>query len=174
MRAGALLVCALLAMLSLVELPAETARMPLDEVERGMRGVGVTVFQGVDREEFDVVVLGVLRNVMGPQRNLIVARLEGDPLADTGVIQGRSRASVQGAASADELFDRIGELTQRFSDSGAVACGVGTGGPMTAGGVTVSPLTIQVWREFPLLERLSSQTGLPTYIDNDAKALALA
>ena len=59
-----------------------------------MTGVGVTVFHGADREEFEVEVLGVLTNVMGPQRNVIVARLTGGPLATTGVIQGMSGSPV--------------------------------------------------------------------------------
>ncbi len=37
---------------------------------------------------------GVIENVMGPQRNLILARLEGGPLADTGVIAGMSGSPV--------------------------------------------------------------------------------
>lgn len=52
-------------------------------------------------------------------------------------------------------------------------CGVGTGGPMTAGGVTVSPLNIPAWRGFALRDRLRDLTALPTFVDNDAKALAL-
>ena len=89
------LVCAFaLVTLTLIGLPAATQRLPLDEIERGMRGVGITVFEGSTREEFEVHVLGVLTNVMGPRRNLIVARLEGGPLADTGVIQGMSGSPV--------------------------------------------------------------------------------
>lgn len=34
-------------------------------------------------------------------------------------------------------------------------------------------MNIPAWRSFPLLDRLSVVTGLPTFIDNDAKALAL-
>ena len=75
-------------------LPAVTARMPVDEVRAGMTGVGVTVFQGTTREEFAVEILGVLRNVMGPRRDIIVARLSGGPLAHTGVIQGMSGSPV--------------------------------------------------------------------------------
>jgi glucokinase len=52
-------------------------------------------------------------------------------------------------------------------------CGVGCGGPMTAGGTLVSPLNIPAWRDFPLAARLSERTGLPARVDNDAKALAL-
>lgn len=54
-----------------------------------------------------------------------------------------------------------------------VACGVGIGGPMTGGGSLVSPLNIPAWRDFPLGERLAADTGLRTWVDNDAKALAL-
>jgi hypothetical protein len=75
-------------------LPASTPQMALDEVRPGMTGVGRTVFDGDRREEFTVRILGVLRNVVGPQRHLILARLEGGPLADTGVMQGMSGSPV--------------------------------------------------------------------------------
>lgn len=60
------------------------------------------------------------------------------------------------------------------TDEVPLVCGVGTGGPMTRGGVAVSPVNIPAWRSFPLLDRLSAATQLPTFVDNDAKALALA
>lgn len=94
MRPVPLLCGAFLAALIVVSLPAATARMALDEVRAGMTGIGITVFEGETREEFSVHVLGVLANVMGPRRNLIVARLEGGPLADSGVIQGMSGSPV--------------------------------------------------------------------------------
>ena len=52
------------------------------------------------------------------------------------------------------------------------AAGVGCGGPMTAGGGAVSPLHIQVWRDFPLRRRVEEAFGVPAFVDNDAKALA--
>ncbi len=54
-----------------------------------------------------------------------------------------------------------------------VVCGAGCGGPMNPGGGEVSPLNIAGWRSFPLRGRLAELTGLPTFVDNDAKALAL-
>jgi len=54
-----------------------------------------------------------------------------------------------------------------------VVCGVGCGGPMSTGGEAVSPLNIGAWRGFPLRARLGASTGLTTFVDNDAKALAL-
>jgi len=59
-----------------------------------MVGIGRTVFEGDRLDEFTVHILGVLRNVIGPRRNLILARLEGGPLAQTGVIAGMSGSPV--------------------------------------------------------------------------------
>jgi glucokinase len=55
----------------------------------------------------------------------------------------------------------------------AIACGAGCGGPMDRGGEHVSPLNIPAWRDFPLRAALAELTGLVTFVDNDAKALAL-
>jgi SpoIVB peptidase S55 len=68
--------------------------MPVSEVKAGMRGKGITVFQGQERTEFDVEILGVLENVVGPRRNLVLARLSGHRLAETGVMQGMSGSPV--------------------------------------------------------------------------------
>jgi hypothetical protein len=68
--------------------------MPVSEIRTGMTGVGKTVFEGSELQEFKVHILGVLRNVQGPNRNLILARLEGGPLAQTGVAQGMSGSPV--------------------------------------------------------------------------------
>src|SRR5438128_6843381 len=70
------------------------AQMSVGEVRPGMVGVGRTVFDGTHVEEFKAHILGVIENVMGPQRNLILARLEGGPLAETGVIAGMSGSPV--------------------------------------------------------------------------------
>ena len=68
--------------------------MPLEEVRPGMVGVGRTVFQGTELQEFKVHILGVLKNVQGPRRDLILARLEGAALAESGVAQGMSGSPV--------------------------------------------------------------------------------
>ena len=68
--------------------------MPVSEIRPGMTGVGRTVFAGTERSEFKAHILGVLRNVMAPKRDLILARLEGGPLAETGVLEGMSGSPV--------------------------------------------------------------------------------
>ena len=67
--------------------------LPFDEVRSGMRGTGLTVFQGTRVESFDVEILGKLPNV-GPDQNLILARCSGGPLAETGVLAGMSGSPV--------------------------------------------------------------------------------
>ena len=51
---------------------AQTSVLPVDEVRVGMIGVGRTVFAGDKVEEFKVHILGVLKNVVGPRRNLVL------------------------------------------------------------------------------------------------------
>jgi len=67
---------------------------PLSQVQPGLKGVGKTVFEGDKIEEFQVQILGVLRNAMAPKRDIILARLSGGPLEKTGVIAGMSGSPV--------------------------------------------------------------------------------
>jgi len=67
---------------------------PLSEVRPGLKGVGRTIFQGDNITEFQVEILGVLRNAVAPKQDLILARLSGGPLAETGVIAGMSGSPV--------------------------------------------------------------------------------
>lgn len=73
---------------------AQSRLMTIDEVKPGMVGTGRTVFSGTTLEDFKVEVIGVLHNVIAPNRDLILARLEGGPLAKTGVIAGMSGSPV--------------------------------------------------------------------------------
>src|SRR5215472_4826194 len=75
-------------------LTAATPQMSVDEIRPGMIGIGRTVFDGTHVEEFKAHILGVLENVIGPHRNLILAKLEGSPLEQTGVIAGMSGSPV--------------------------------------------------------------------------------
>ncbi len=66
---------------------------PLKDIRPGLRGIGRTVFQGNRIEEFQVEILGVLENV-GPKQALILGKLSGGPLEQTGVMQGMSGSPV--------------------------------------------------------------------------------
>src|SRR3989442_675668 len=80
--------------LGLAGLLADTPHMAVGDVRPGMTGIGRTVFEGTRVEEFKVRIIGVIENVIGTRRNLILARLEGGPLANTGVIAGMSGSPV--------------------------------------------------------------------------------
>jgi hypothetical protein len=80
-------------LLAISTLDAAPAIFPLKDVRAGQRGVGRTVFSGSRVEEFQVDILGVLEN-MGPRQSIILARLRGGPLAQTGVMQGMSGSPV--------------------------------------------------------------------------------
>jgi hypothetical protein len=71
-----------------------TTFLRASDVRPGMVGIGRTVFAGDNIEEFKVNILGVLHNIIGPGRDLILAKLEGGPLATTGVIAGMSGSPV--------------------------------------------------------------------------------
>src|ERR1017187_3159059 len=86
-----LLVAAALALAA--ALSAQPALFPLKDVRAGMRGTGRTVFAGGRIDEFQVEILGVLDN-MGPKESIILARLSGGPLEQTGVMQGMSGSPV--------------------------------------------------------------------------------
>src|SRR5215211_5716253 len=94
MKIRAFLVTVALGALGIAHVPAATPLMPITEVKPGMVGVGRTIFEGAEMKDFKVHILGVLKNVQAPQRNLILARLEGGPLAQTGVIAGMSGSPV--------------------------------------------------------------------------------
>jgi hypothetical protein len=85
----ALVICLALGSLAL----AAQGFFPLEKVHPGLRGIGRTVFQGSRVEQFQVEILGVLENV-SPKQTIILARLSGGPLAETGVLQGMSGSPV--------------------------------------------------------------------------------
>ncbi|MGQ9917242.1 MAG: SpoIVB peptidase S55 domain-containing protein [Bryobacteraceae bacterium] len=82
---------ALLAGTAFAAPPAEI--LPLKDVRRGTTCTGRTVFQGEKVEEFRCEILGVLENT-GPKQSVILARLSGGPLEETGVLQGMSGSPV--------------------------------------------------------------------------------
>lgn len=89
-RLSALLLAALASSLITAAAPAI---FPLKDIRPGQHGVGRTVFSGSRVAEFQVEILGVLENI-GPKESIILARLSGGPLAETGVMQGMSGSPV--------------------------------------------------------------------------------
>ncbi|MEA3020630.1 MAG: glucokinase, partial [Actinomycetota bacterium] len=100
-------------------------------------------------------------------------KLAAAVITDDGEILARAQAPTPVGAGAEDLFDALVSVIDQVRAGDEAVCGVGCGGPMAPGGEAVSPLNIGAWRAFPLRSRLAAATGLATYVDNDAKALAL-
>jgi hypothetical protein len=49
-----------------IPLPAAAPLMPVGEIKAGMVGIGRTVFEGTELQDFKAYILGVLHNVQGP------------------------------------------------------------------------------------------------------------
>src|SRR5260221_13932684 len=144
-------------------------QMPVTEVRPGMVGIGRTVFDGTHVEEFKAHIVGVLENVIGPHRNLILAKLEGGPLANTGVIAGMSGSPVYidgrligavsyalGSFSKEPIagITPISEMTDstRFSDVRPLGSKVKVEYPLTRDGLTAAFRKALNWNH-PFAER---------------------
>jgi len=94
-RAGGSILLFLISLIafSILVLSQNPMFLPVSELRAGMKGTGRTVFQGTKIDEFDVEILGVLKNY-GPKQDMVLARLSGGPLEKTGVIQGMSGSPV--------------------------------------------------------------------------------
>ena len=113
-----------------------------------------------------------------PARTVLAIDIGGTKLAagvvdDTGAVLDRAEVPTPRVGDAEVWFAAIAEVAARVARGDELACGVGCGGPMAPGGEEVSPLNVPQVRDFPLRPRVAEATGLPTWVDNDAKALAL-
>ncbi len=70
------------------------AIFPLSDVKPGMKGVAYTIFEGDQVEKVDLEVIGVLDNAVGPKQDVILVRLLGDKVQQTGVVAGMSGSPV--------------------------------------------------------------------------------
>jgi len=96
-----------------------------------------------------------------------------------GSVHGATTTPTPHTGDPEALFAAVAIVADAAVDRWAgrgplAAVGVGCGGPMAAGGVTVTPLNIPGWQQFPLRDRLAERYGLPAFVDNDAKALTRA
>ena len=111
-------------------------------------------------------------------RTVLAVDIGGTKLAagvvdETGEVLRSATAPTPRGSDPDEVFAALVSAVHEVAPEGVLACGVGSAGPMTRDGVTVSPLNIPGWRGFPLLSRLRAELSLPVVVDGDAKALAL-
>src|SRR5687768_5775668 len=73
--------------------PATLKTMGVDEVRAGMRGYGLTVFEGTRPERFDIEVIGVLHNFR-PDQDLVLIKTPHPLLNHAGSVAGMSGSPV--------------------------------------------------------------------------------
>jgi len=98
-------------------LPAQTTAsnetLPIDKVQVGMEGYAYTIFSGDQVEKFDLQVLGVLPNFLGPKQSIILVELKGPKVEHTGVVAGMSGSPVYlGGKLAGALSLKLGVFTK--------------------------------------------------------------
>jgi SpoIVB peptidase S55 len=74
--------------------PTSTEILPLNEVRPGMQGYAYTIFAGDQVEKFDLEVIGIMPNFLGPRQTIILVQLKGPKVEHTGVVAGMSGSPV--------------------------------------------------------------------------------
>ena len=91
----------------------EPATFPLSDVKPGLKGVVYTIFEGDQVEKVDLEVIGVLHNAVGPKLDIILVRLLGDKVQQTGVVAGMSGSPVYfDGKLAGALSLKLGNFTK--------------------------------------------------------------
>jgi hypothetical protein len=87
--------------------------LPLEQVTAGMQGYAYTIFAGDQVEKFDLEVLGVMPNFLGPKQSIILVQLKGQKVEHTGVVAGMSGSPVYlGGKLAGALSLKLGIFTK--------------------------------------------------------------
>src|SRR6266446_5318387 len=89
-----LLLGVLLSLLAPALFAADPEIFPLSQVKPGMKGEALTIFAGDQVEKFDLVVIGVMPNFLGPKQSIILVQLLGPKVEHTGVVAGMSGSPV--------------------------------------------------------------------------------
>ncbi len=133
--------------------------MPLDQIKPGMHGKAYTIFAGPQIESFDLEVLGVLPNLLGPKLDVILVRLLGEKPNYTGVVAGMSGSPVY----IDGKL--VGALSLRFGAFTKEPIGGVTpiATMLRAGdyGEPASAASSEGTPHYPLPEEFASAAGLP-------------
>jgi len=138
--------------------------MPLADVSTGMRGTAVSVVRGRTLSTLGAEVLGVLRDGVGPGRDIIIVNLTGSVVTQAG--------GLWAGASGSPVFFRD-PRTGRDKLAGAIAYGLAGGASTLAGltpaedmnallslGTSVSASSHAVEIPTRLASRIAAETGL--------------
>jgi SpoIVB peptidase S55 len=121
--------------------------LPIDQVRPGMQGYAYTIFAGDQVEKFDLEVIGVMPNFLGPKQSIILVQLKGPKVEHTGVVAGMSGSPVYiDGKLAGALSLKLGVFTKEPIAGVTPIADVLAGGASTASASnsvsTASPATV--------------------------------
>lgn len=119
---------------------------PVSELREGMRGTARTVFRGTKSEEFNVEILGVLPNWIGPRQDLIIGKLSGANAERTFVFAGMSGSPVY----IDGKL--VGAISYSFPFAKEPICGI-----------TPFEQMVSVVEQAPLIKAVSAEPRVFSY-----------
>lgn len=121
------------------------ATIPVEQIQPGMQGYAYTIFAGDQVEKFDLEVLGVMPNFLGPKQSIILVQLKGQKVEHTGVVAGMSGSPVYiNGKLAGALSLKLGIFTKE------PIAGVTPIADVLAGGGVASASTVTNTREAAL------------------------
>lgn len=114
----------------------------VDQIQPGMQGYAYTIFSGDQVEKFDLEVLGVMPNFLGPKQSIILVQLKGPKVEHTGVVAGMSGSPVYiNGKLAGALSLKLGVFTKEPIAGVTPIADVIAGGTSSASnGSSVAPL----------------------------------
>jgi hypothetical protein len=116
--------------------PALNETLPVDQVRPGMQGYAYTIFAGDQVEKFDLEVIGVMPNFLGPKQSIILVQLKGPKVEHTGVVAGMSGSPVYiDGKLAGALSLKLGVFTKEpIAGVTPIADVLASGGPTAPAG----------------------------------------
>lgn len=131
--------------------------IPLSQVRAGMQGYAYTIFAGDQVEKFDLEVLGILDNFLGPRQSIILVQLKGPKVEHTGVVAGMSGSPVYlDGKLAGALSLKLGIFTKE-AIAGVTPIQDVLNAPMPS-----APSTQAATQPFELPLDASTRAGLPS------------
>jgi hypothetical protein len=132
--------------------------LPLSQVRPGMQGYAYTIFAGDQIEKFDLEVIGVLDNFLGPKQSIILVQLKGPKVEHTGVVAGMSGSPVYlDGKLAGALSLRLGIFTKEpIAGVTPIQDVLNPPSQVAAGPATATA------QEFSLPPEASARSGLPS------------
>ena len=156
-----LMLCAILLPIALFAQAPSSETLPLDQVHPGMQGYAYTIFAGDQVEKFDLEVLGVMPNFLGPQQSIILVQLKGPKVERTGVVAGMSGSPVYLEGKlAGALSLKLGIFTK--DPIGGVTPIQDIMQPPAGLSTTAADATVPIPLDAAMLQRAAPGVAIPT------------